>query len=267
MRIRCLFLGLVALIDAVAAQAAGKLLIVADEWPQMEVLGAYLAEKGGHDVEKVEQTALPKSLSAYEGVFQFVHGRLDDATAEALMAYAKGGGRLIVLHHGISSKKAETKDWMPFLGVVLDRGEDAQYRYSYIHGVRLTLVNLNPEHFITSHGVEYATTVAYMPSDQPSVAAVLPAIELEHTEVFLNHQFTDARAKTVLLGFRYADSGSGEVYMQDRAGWFKPTGNGYTFYFQLGHEVSDFQNANYCQIILNCLAWKPDGSGGADADE
>jgi len=87
MRIRCLFLGLVALIDAVAAQAAGKLLIVADEWPQMEVLGAYLAEKGGHDVEKVEQTALPKSLSAYEGVFQFVHGRLDDATAEALMAF------------------------------------------------------------------------------------------------------------------------------------------------------------------------------------
>ena len=86
-----------------------KVLIVADEWPQMEVLATYLHTEGGYDVEKVEQDKLPDSLSGYDGVFQFVHRTFNDAPAQALIEYAKNGGRLIVLHHGISSKKATTR--------------------------------------------------------------------------------------------------------------------------------------------------------------
>jgi len=233
-----------------------KVLIVADEWPQMEVLAKYLRAEGGYDVEKVEQDKLPESLSGYDGVFQFVHGTFNDAPAQALIEYAKNGGRLIVLHHGISSKKAETKGWFALLGIALDRSTDAEHRYAWIDDVTNTFVNLNPAHYITSHNVTYRKTIEYQSSDQPSKRVTLPAIEFLDTEVFLNHQFTDGREKTVLFGFQYQDPKTGKVYMQDRAGWFKPAGRGHVFYFQPGHAVSDFEHRDYCQILLNCLTWQ-----------
>jgi type 1 glutamine amidotransferase len=243
---------------------ADSVLIVADEWPQMELLGNYLHDKGGYDIEKVEQDDMPDDLSGYAGVFEFVHGDLKDGPAQALMDYAENGGRLIVVHHGISSAKKKTKGWLPFVGIELDRAKDAEHQYSWVHGVDFTLVNLNPNHYITSHNVEYHKTIEYQSSDQPSRSARLPAIEFRNTEVFLNHQFTDGREKTVLFGFRYQDPKTRKVYMQDRSGWLKRVGRGYAFYFHPGHTVSDFENAQYCQIIMNCLTWKPRGSADKD---
>ena len=241
----------------VAPVMADSALIVADEWPQMEVLADYLHDKGGYEIEKVEQDELPTHLDGYSGILQFVHGVLKDDPAQALMDYAQNGGRLIIVHHGISSAKEKTKGWLTFLGIELDRANGAEHRYSWINGVSFTFVNLNPDHYITSHNVNYQRATEYQSSDQPSKSIKLPALEFLNTEVFLNHQFTDGREKTVLFGFHYKDRKTGKVYMQDRSGWFKRVGRGHVFYFQPGHAVSDFENANYCQILLNCLTWKP----------
>ena len=234
-----------------------KVLIVADEWPQMEVLATFLKENGSYEVAEAEQDKLPDDLSGYSAVFQFVHGKLDDESARSLIEYSEDGGRLVVMHHGISSGKAKTKGWLPFLGMKLDRDGDAANRYEWIHDVTLTFVNLNPKHYITSHDVHYEAEVEYQSSDRPSPPAAVQAILFKNSEVFLNHQFTDGREKTVLFGFAYTDAKTGKTYMQDRSGWFKPAGNGYVFYFQPGHVTADFENPNYCQILMNCLTWSP----------
>jgi hypothetical protein len=242
------------------AAPGGTVLIVADEWPQMEVLGEHLETRGGFAVEKVEQDALPADLEPYHAVFQYIHKMLKKDPAKALMDYANGGGRLVVLHHGVSSAKKITEGWLPFLGLELDKSKDAEHRYEYFEDVEATFVNLNPGHYITTHGITYEKAAEYESSDQPSVPVTLPAFDLHDTEVYINHQFTDARAKTLLLGFLYEDADSGIVHMQDRAGWLKPTGHGHVFYFQPGHKASDFESPIYAQLILNCLTWERDES-------
>lgn len=240
-----------------AAAAAEKVAIVADEWPQMEVLAKYLNERGGYEVEMYEQDAVPRDLSEYAGAVEFIHGAMADETGARLMDYANNGGRLIVLHHGVSSKKIETDGWYEFMGMSLDRTPGAEHRYVWIHGVDLTLVNLNPGHYIVRNGVNYSKAVEYRPSDFPSVKKDYPCIEFPDTEVFLNHQFTDGREKTVLFGFIYTDAETGETHMQDRGGWYKRTGKGWLFYFMPGHTVADLDNPKYPQIIMNCLTWRP----------
>lgn len=235
---------------------AKSVFIVADEWPQMDVLEAFF-EANGYTVDRAEQDAMPKSLKQYDGVVEFVHGAMNDETAAKLIDYANQGGRLIVIHHGISSKKKQTKGWYEFLGMELDGREGVKNRYVWTHDVDLIFVNLQPEHYITSHKVNYDQTIDYAPSDQPSLTQTLPAILFKDSEVFINHQFTDGREKTVLFGFVYVDKETGKTYMQDRSGWYKPRGKGWAFYFQPGHAVSDFEHKNYCQILLNCLTFKP----------
>ena len=250
--------GLVALLGMLMASLSwsGEVLIVADEWPQMEVLGKFIAE-GGYPPVKVKQDEMPADLSSYSGVIEFVHGAFNDEPARKMRNYAEQGGRLIVLHHGISSKKAATPGWLPFLGMKLERAEGAPDRYVWIYNSTLNMVNLNPHHYITSNSIHYATEAWYKSSDAPSEGGTYPALLFENTEVFLHHQFTDGREKTVLFGLRYREPNSQTLYMEDRAGWYKPAGRGWVFYFQPGHAVTDFENPNYCQIILNCLTWKP----------
>ncbi|MDP8244398.1 MAG: ThuA domain-containing protein [Candidatus Hinthialibacter antarcticus] len=235
---------------------AKSVFIVADEWPQMDVLEAFF-EENGYTVDRAEQDKMPDSLAKYDGVVEFIHGAMEDETAAKLIDYANQGGRLIVIHHGISSKKKQTKGWYEFLGVDLDGREGIPKRYVWRHDIELIFVNLQPEHYITSHNVQYNHIIDYLPSDQPSPAQTLPAIVFKDSEVFLNHQFTDGREKTVLFGFTYIDPDNGKTYMQDRSGWFKRRGKGWAFYFQPGHSESDFQHKSYCQILLNCLTYKP----------
>ena len=44
--------------------------------------------------------------------------------------------------------------------------------------------------------------------------------------------------------------------MQDRGGWVKNTGKGMVFYFMPGHNVSDFENPAYAQILLNAVEFR-----------
>lgn len=235
---------------------AKSVFILADEWPQMDVLQEFF-EANGYSVDRAEQDAMPESLSKYDGVVEFIHGALKDETAAKLIDYANQGGRLIVIHHGISAKKKQTKGWYEFLGVDLDGREGIPKRYVWRHDIDLIFVNLQPNHYITSNKVNYNKKIDYLPSDQPSPLQLLPAIVFKNSEVFLNHQFTDGREKTVLFGFTYIDPDNGKTYMQDRSGWYKKRGKGWAFYFQPGHSVSDFEHKNYCQILLNCLTYQP----------
>ena len=234
-----------------------EVLIIQDERPQMEVLTEFLTEKGKLSVTIVDQQSRPEQLSSYEAVIVFVHKDLYEQTERAIIDYTKAGGRLICLHHSISRKKAENKFYFDFLGVQLNKGpmEDGGYAWK---AASWTLVNLNRRHYITNHKIEWKEQVKYTSSDQPSVEKAYPGIGLkEDSEVFVNHRFTDGRQKTVLCGLIYTDKPTGKTYMQDRGAWTRRQGKGTIVYLMPGHCVSDYQNQNIAQMVMNAVNWKP----------
>jgi len=237
------------------AWGQGDVLIVSDEREQMEVLADFLRQEGKYHVRIVGEENLPPELSGYRGVFNFVHHTLTEKVEQALIEYALSGGRLITLHHGISSSKMLNKKWLPFSGVALFRRERDKGGWSVLGNITAELVNLRPGHHITSHKVSYEGSTTYTPSDSPSTQQTCPVLRFPRSEVFLNQHFTDGREKTVLFGVKGRDPETGKVYMQDRGGWFQRKGKGLVFYFQMGHATSDYQNRSYCRILMNCLTW------------
>jgi hypothetical protein len=238
----------------VASGLASDVLIVADEFPAMETLAARLKEAENRDAVIVAQTRLPPELSLFRAVIVYVHGDLDAGAEQALIEYTRAGGKLVVLHHSISSGKRKNAQWLKFLGVELPAGDPNQGGYRWIESVTLEIVNLAPTHFITTNRVSYPAQIAYA-SNETRPTKPLPGFRLEDSEVYLNHRFTEPR--TVLLGLRYADAKSGQVYQQDRAGWLKPAGKGWVIYLMAGHSAKDFDHPAYQQIVLNAVTWKP----------
>lgn len=243
--------------------APQEVLIVQDERPQVEVLADFLEEKGKLNVTMVEQDALPEDLSAYKAVLMFIHGDLGETTEEKIIDYTERGGRLVLLHHSISSGKASNEHYFDFLGIHLDNPEASSEPvepgegYGWRHDVPLTLVNLHSSHYITTHEVDWDEEAAYASSDAPSIEAEYPAITLEDSEVYLNHKFADGREKTVLLGMKYYDDRVDTLFMQDRAGWIKEQGAGEVIYFMPGHVASDYEHPGIAQMILNSIEWQP----------
>jgi hypothetical protein len=251
-----------ALFASDATSPSNKVLIVHDELPQMEVLAKFLRVEGGLDVTVVEQSALPKDWSDYRAVIAYIHRVLEVPAEKAIIAYTENGGRFVALHHSISSKKAENEFYFDFLGIRLDNPTEAKNPVMPGGGYgwrdeTLTLVNLNPAHYITSHNVTWGEKIPYTPSDQPSVEGLYSSLTLHESEVYMNHKFTDGREKTVLMGFRFLDDRNGQMFMQDRAGWLKKYGEGEVVYFMPGHADSDFENRNIAQMILNAITWEP----------
>jgi len=244
------------------ASESNKVLIVHDELPQMEILSAILQQKGGFEVTVVEQSALPEDWSGYRAVIGYIHRVLEVPAEKAIIAYTDKGGRYVALHHSISSKKASNEFYFDFLGIQLDSPKSAKNPvmpgegYGWRHET-LTLVNLNPAHFITNNGVSWGAEILYTSSDQPSTEALYPSLSLHESEVYMNHKFTDGREKTVLCGFKYLDDRNGQLFMQDRAVWTKPYGEGEVVYLMPGHSAADFQNSNFSQMILNAINWQP----------
>ena len=231
-------------------------LIIQDERPQMDVLAKFFTEKGKLPVTIIDQQSLPTQLSAYKAVIVFIHRELHEQTERAIIDYTKAGGRLIALHHSISSRKAENKFYFDFLGIQLNKGpmEDGGYAWK---ASNWTLVNLNTKHYITNHNIEWEEQVIYTSSDQPAVEKLYPGIGLkDDSEVFINHRFTDGRQKTVLCGLIYTDKATGKTYMQDRGAWIKESGKGTIVYLMPGHCKSDYQNENVARMILNAVNWQ-----------
>jgi len=238
----------------VAVVRGGECLIVADEQEAMHVLAASLKAQGGVASKVVDQKGLPTDLSGFPAIFMYVHGGLTSKTEHALIDYTRAGGRLVILHHGLASARANNPDWLAFTGMYIAPRNHPTYPWRVVGNTTHTLVNLNPGHYITSHNVTYDREVEYVSSDAPSRPAKFPALDLPKTEVFLNQHFTDGREKTVLFGFLCKDGD--QTIMQDRSGWLKPSEKGWIVYLQPGHSPEDFKNRNFVQIILNCLTWR-----------
>jgi trehalose utilization protein len=234
-----------------------KLLVVADEPAPMEALAKGLRTQGAYKIQYIEQDDLAENLSSYHAVFMYIHGKMTPRTEKILIQYAQQGGRLIILHHGIASARVKNPDWLKLTGIYLAPRNHPTRPWKVLGNTTHTMVNLQPNHYITSHQVKYDRTIEYESSDSPSRPARFPAIELKNTEVFLNQQFTDGREKTVLFGFHCVDPQTQKEYRQDRCGWYKPAEKGWVFYYQAGHHASDFEHPAYLQILHNTLTWQP----------
>jgi hypothetical protein len=227
-------------------------LIVADEFPAMHFLAGQLKSTEHRESQVVDQTHLPASLQPFEAVVVYIHKGLDSAAEHAFIDYAEAGGRLVLLHHSISSGKRQNRDWFKFLGVALPEGNVDQGGYKWTEGVTMQLVNLATNQFIMTNRIDY-------PEQSPAVQAdggsrFLPAFTLHETEVYLNHQLQGPRAK--LMGLRYLDEKTGKLWSQDTAGWFRPAGKGCVTYLMPGHSQRDFENPVYGRIVLNAIVVK-----------
>src|SRR5579864_3240423 len=132
---------------------AKPVLIVSDGAP-IRILAVQLKAHGIQS-ETVGEDAIPGNLSSYPAVLIYVHSVLAGPAEKAFMAYANAGGKLIVLHHSISSQKRQNPNWMAFLGVKLPEGDVSEGGYKFYDPVNLTLVNLAPKDWITTHDVHW----------------------------------------------------------------------------------------------------------------
>jgi hypothetical protein len=253
-----------ALLASTAGGRDGRVLIVTDERPQMAVLAAYLKDNGGLESVIVDQSSLPDDWSVFDAVVGYVHLDLAPETERRIIDYTRAGGRYLCLHHSISSGKIKNAHYFDFLGVALEGAERSREptepggHYAWREHVALTVVNLNPDHYITRTGVSWPETVRYRPSDAPSTEREYPALTLDPSEVYLNVNFTDGREKTVLLGFEYRDDRNGRLFMQDREGWIKRSGRGWIVYLQMGHFAEEWRNPAVAQMALNAIRWHPE---------
>jgi hypothetical protein len=241
------------LATAVAAKPPGQVLIVADEFPAMEVLAKALKDQEGIHSTIVQQTEMPESLSSYQAVIVYIHRELLAGPEEAFINYTRQGGKLILLHHTLSSAKRSNAHWFGFLGFDILKKDVNEGGYKWIEGVDMQVVNLAPKHFITSNKVKYEAKFPYQ-REAAGRTKRLPGFALRDTEVYLNHVYHSPR--TILLGFSYRDE-TGKVWMQDRSAWCMPSGKGWLFYAQPGHTAQDFENPVYARILVNAVIYRP----------
>ncbi|HNQ88717.1 MAG TPA: ThuA domain-containing protein [Verrucomicrobiota bacterium] len=237
------------------ALAADDVLIVADEFPAMEQLAAALKAEDAIPSRVVAQTNLPSHLTGFSAVIVYIHGNLQARTEQALIEYTRDGGKLVLLHHSISSGKRKNAQWFRFLGITLPEGDVDQGGYKWIEPATLDLVALEPSHFITTHNVPYPKQIDWRDEQTGDPVRRLPGFTLHESEVYLNHVFTEPR--TLLLGLKYADPKSGRVWMQPHAGWVKAAARGWIVYLLPGHSTKDFEHPAYRRIVLNAVIWKP----------
>jgi hypothetical protein len=242
------------------AAAAPRVLIVMDERPQMEVLAKYLQDKGGIESTIVDQASAPADWSGFDAVVGYVHGALQEPIELKIIDYTKNGGRFVCLHHMISSGKSKNRYYFDFLGVKMTGIEQSREpsqpggHYAWRDPVALTVVNLNPSHYITSHLITWPEKTSYTSS---GAASERPSVKFDPAEAYMNVLFAEGRKKTVLLGMKYLDDRNGVLYMQEAEGWLEPSGKGWIVYLQPGHFASEFEHPIVAQMILNAITWKP----------
>src|SRR3954466_1633700 len=101
------------LLSATVSVAVADVLIVADEFPAMEVVAAKLKSEEHINSKLISQTNLPASLAPFQAVLVYIHRELSEQAENAFIDYTKAGGKLVVLHHSISSGKRKNPHWFP----------------------------------------------------------------------------------------------------------------------------------------------------------
>ncbi len=243
---------IICLLITIGQTVAQDVLIVADEIPAMEILADAFKKQENITCKIVTQFEMPPSLTDFKAVIVYIHKDMDSLAEKAFINYAKNGGKLICLHHSISSMKRKNEQWFPFLGINLPKKEVNEGGYKYIGGVKMSVVNLAPKHFITTHKIKYDTTIVYKKEAKTKEKRVAGFV-LDSTEAFVNHVLLSPR--TILLGFKITDV-QGKIWMQDRSAWCMRVDKGWIFYSQPGHAVSDFENPLYARIVINAVLYK-----------
>ncbi|MCX7428511.1 MAG: hypothetical protein NTW96_23155 [Planctomycetia bacterium] len=123
-------------------------LLLADSKDDLPTLASRLAAEG-YRVERSDQSGIHAGLERFHTVVVYVHQPLVPGVETALIDYARGGGRLLVLHHAIASAKMANPRWLAFLGISLAPRDAAKYPWHVSGGVTFTMVNLAPEHLVT----------------------------------------------------------------------------------------------------------------------
>ena len=234
---------------------AADVLIVADEFPAMEYLASRLRAEEGIASRIVAQTNMPADLSAFSAVIVYIHRDLKADAEQAFIQYTEAGGRLVALHHSISSGKRKNAHWFKFLGVDLPPGDVEKGGYQWTEGVTLDFVNLAPDHFMNRNKVEWPSKIPFVRTGTQGPTTSLPGFTLHDSEVYLNHQLVEPR--TVLMGLRYTDAKTGKVWMQEHAGWARAADKGWIVYLMPGHSPKDFENPVYSRMVINAVIWKP----------
>jgi type 1 glutamine amidotransferase len=234
--------------------SAREVLIVADEFPAMQVMADKLKSEENITPKVINQKELPESLKDFQAVVVYIHRDLAEKAENAFIDYAENGGKLVLLHHSISSGKRKNAHWFKFLGVSLPDGDLSKGGYKWIEGVNFSLVNLNPSHFIMTNGITWPEQIAYSTTNSPVGAEALPGFTLRETEVYLNHVHIEPH--TLLMGLKFTEPSSGKTYMQDTAGWLKRTGKGWVVYLMPGHSKHDFETPTYGRIVANAVIWR-----------
>jgi hypothetical protein len=229
---------------------AADVLFVADEIPAMEVLSKQFQSKAHVTTEIVQQTAMPAALAPYPAVVVYIHKDIDPAAEAAFLTYLRGGGKLILIHHSISSGKRKNKEWLPAFEITLPMGKTEDGGYFYADPATFEVINVAPGNPITTRGVTYDHKVKYA-SGGEGAEKEYGAFTAADTEIYLNHRFDGPRTK--LLGLKWTDPKSGRTYQQDTVGWEKKVGEGTVFYFMVGHKAGDFEIPAYAQILTNAL--------------
>lgn len=233
--------------------AAERVLIVADEIPAMEALARHFQAKAGAESKIVKQAEMPVSVKPFGTIVVYVHRELFEGPEKAILEHTRAGGKLIVIHHSISSGKRKNKEWLPAFRVTLPTEKLEAGGYGYYAPATFEMVNLAPKHPVTSRGVKYEKKVKFAVGGS-GPEKVYDAFTVPESEIFLNHRLEGPR--THLLGLKWTDPRSGKSYMQDTAGWHLRLGKGSVFYFMAGHRVEDFALEPYAQIIANALQFK-----------
>src|SRR5215471_8979360 len=245
LRTRFVFLAwLLLFLTSLPLPAATDILIVCDEVPPMKVLARQLQERIHVKSTITSQSEMPSDLSAYATVIVYIHKTINAPVDTALIAYAKAGGKLLLIHHSISSEQRLNRYWLSFLQVSLPTGGLHIGGYKYFAPATFQIVNLAPSEYITTHDVTYEERVPFRWNDGDRE---YPGFTMTDTEVDVNHMFTGPR--TTLLGLKYTEPTSGRLFMQTHAGWYKTTEKGMVIYFAPGYKVSDFENPTYAQIL------------------
>jgi len=255
LRFKTMRLGFLLLFCSSLLASSNNVLIVADEFPAMEVLATRLKASEGIDSTLVKQTAIPQDLSKFSALIVYIHLKMEEPAEKTFIQYAESGGKLVLLHHSISSGKRPNKYWFPFLKIDLPEGDFEKGGYRWIQPVTIELVNLAPKEYITTHKLTYPSEITYVSSEAGGDAKPYPGVKLEGSEVYLNHVFLGPR--TILLGLKYTDAKTGKTYMQDRAGWYMPAKKGWVIYLMAGHSARDFENPTYGQIVTNAVTFLP----------
>ena len=242
---------LIVLIPISVFAQKNKVLIISDTWPQMDVLVDGLAEHG-YSINKADEEEIESGISGFDFVFMYIHKTHSPRTERALIDYTMNGGSLIVLHHGISSSKMKNPQWLDFLGIELFPRDHKEYPWKVLANLTYSMVNLYPGHFITTNGIKYEKVTTFNSEYDSKYDGTFSSFQLINTELFLNQRFKDDQ-RTILFGFRTEDGSR----IQPTSGWYRQKGKGMVFYYQAGHEVSDYKNPNFLKVLLNTLEWNP----------